>query len=185
MSILIGLLAILSASAAAGMRIGLPLLLTGLLQNNLWSEVPLLSRINPRVLIAVLTSWSLLELLASKRLLGQRILQLIQLVFTPIVGGLMALTMVKWLQIDIFSLWLTAGLGAIFALVLKLVQVGWFFRLRGLPLPLVLLEDLLCVVLVLFAFKAPENGGIIAMLLLWLALRSSTAWRRWASEKIS
>jgi hypothetical protein len=184
MSILIGLLAILSASAAAGMRIGLPLLLIGLLQNNLWSEVPLLSRINPRVLIAVLTSWSLFELFASKHLWGQRILQIIQLVFTPVVGGMMAITMVKWLEINIFSLWLTAGLGAVFALVLKLVQVGWFFRLRGLPLGIVFLEDLLCVVLVLFAFKAPKNGGIIAMLLLWLALRSSTAWRLWAAGKI-
>lgn len=179
MSILVGLLAILSAAAAAGMRVALPLLLIGLLQSNLWEEVPLLSRVHPQVLVAILTSWSLFELLASKRLLGQRVLQLIQLFFTPFVGAVMALTMVRWLKIEGFSLWLTGGLGGLFALVLKLVQVGWFFRLRGLPLWSVFLEDFLCVILVLFAFKAPKNGGIIAMLLFWLALRSSTAWRRW------
>jgi hypothetical protein len=76
---LIGVLAILSASAAAGMRIALPLLMIGLLQGDLWSNVPILGRINPRILIAILTSWSLFELFASKRLLGQRILQIIQL----------------------------------------------------------------------------------------------------------
>ncbi len=175
----IGLLAILSASAAAGMRVALPLLIIGLLQGDLWSQVPVLSKMNPRLLIAVLTSWSLFELFASKRLLGQRILQLIQLVFTPLVGALMALTVVKLAHIEIQPLWMVAALGGLFSLVLKLVQVGWFFRLRGIPPWVVLLEDLLCVVLVFFAFNAPKNGGIIAMLLLWLAVRSSTAWRQW------
>ena len=175
----IGLLAILSASAAAGMRVALPLLIIGLLQGDLWSQVPVLSQVNPRLLIAVLTSWSLFELLASKRLLGQRILQLIQLVFTPLVGALMALTVVKLAHIEMQPLWIAAVLGAVFSLVLKLVQVGWFFRLRGIPPWVALLEDLLCIALVFLAFNAPKNGGIIAMLLLWLAVRSSTAWRQW------
>jgi hypothetical protein len=42
MTILLGVLAILSASAAAGMRIALPLLIIGLLQGQLWYQVPLL-----------------------------------------------------------------------------------------------------------------------------------------------
>jgi len=175
----IGLLAILSASAAAGMRVALPLLIIGLLQGDLWSQVPVLSQVNPRLLIVILTSWSLFELLASKRLLGQRILQLIQLVFTPLVGALMALTVVKLAHIEMQPLWIAAVLGAVFSLVLKLVQVGWFFRLRGIPPWVALLEDLLCIALVFLAFNAPKNGGIIAMLLLWLAVRSSTAWRQW------
>ena len=70
---IIGILAILSASAAAGMRIALPLLIVGLLRSDLWSQVPLLSAIDPPVLIGVLTSWSLFELFGSKKLLGQRI----------------------------------------------------------------------------------------------------------------
>lgn len=127
----IGLLAILSASAAAGMRVALPLLIIGLLQGDLWSQVPVLSQVNPRLLIVILTSWSLFELLASKRLLGQRILQLIQLVFTPLVGALMALTVVKLAHIEMQPLWIAAVLGAVFSLVLKLVQVGWFFSVTG------------------------------------------------------
>ncbi|MGL5036056.1 MAG: hypothetical protein ACRC6M_19900 [Microcystaceae cyanobacterium] len=41
---------------------------------------------------------------------------------------------------------------------------------------------MLCIVLVFFAFKSPKNGGIIAMILLWLAIRSSTSWRQWYLE---
>ncbi|MCA1991770.1 MAG: DUF4126 domain-containing protein, partial [Coleofasciculus sp. S288] len=81
---MIDLLAALSASAAAGMRIALPLLVIGLLQaSNLWASIPLLSHINPSLLLALLTSWSLFELFASKKLLGQRVLQLVQLLLCP------------------------------------------------------------------------------------------------------
>ncbi|NEP36889.1 MULTISPECIES: DUF4126 family protein, partial [unclassified Moorena] len=65
------------------------------------------------------------------------------------------------------------------AFVLQLVQVGWFYRLRGLPLWVVFLQDFLCVVLIILAFDAPEQGGLIALLLLWLAIRSSKHWYRW------
>ncbi|MFO5527394.1 MAG: DUF4126 family protein, partial [Cuspidothrix sp.] len=45
---MVEILAILSASAAAGMRIGIPLLVIGILQGDqLWSQMPLLSRISP------------------------------------------------------------------------------------------------------------------------------------------
>lgn len=185
MTILLGVLAILSASAAAGMRIALPLLIIGLLQGQLWYQVPLLSQINPQVVIAILTSWSFFELFASKKLLGQRVLQIIQLIFTPFVGAMMAVTVAKLLQLEFMPLWLVALIGALFSLVLRLVAIGWFFRLRGIPPWVTFIEDLLCVGLVLFAFKAPKNGGLIAMLLLWLAVRSSTSWRNWFMEKRS
>ncbi|MFM1843781.1 MAG: hypothetical protein RLZZ490_2524 [Cyanobacteriota bacterium] len=183
MSILLGVLAVLSASAAAGMRIALPLLIIGLLQGQLWYQVPLLSKINPQVVIAILTSWSLFELFASKKLLGQRVLQIIQLVFTPLVGAMMAVTVAKLLQLAFMPLWLIALVGALFSLVLRLVAIGWFFRLRGIPPWVAVIEDVLCVGLVFFAFNAPENGGLIAMLLLWIAVRSSTAWRRWFLDR--
>ena len=185
MSILLGVLAVLSASAAAGMRIALPLLIIGLLQGQLWYQVPLLSKIDPQVVIAILTSWSLFELFGSKKLLGQRVLQIIQLIFTPLVGAIMAVTVAKLLELAFMPLWLIAVIGALFSLVLRLVAIGWFFRLRGIPPWVSLIEDLLCVGLVLFAFKAPENGGLIAMLLLWIAVRSSTSWRKWFMESRS
>jgi hypothetical protein len=179
MPIAIAVLAALSASAASGMRIAFPLLIIGLLHEDLWSQMPLLSAIHPQVLLAVLTSWSLFELVGSKQLLGQRVLQLVELVFSPIVGALMAMTVIKMTQLDMQPLWLIALSGGLLALVLKLVQVGWFFRLRGMPLWTVFLSDLLCALLVVFAFKAPTQGGLIALMLLWLAIRSAQAWRRW------
>ncbi|MFW6358042.1 MAG: DUF4126 domain-containing protein [Chroococcales cyanobacterium] len=176
----IGILAVLSASAAAGMRVAVPLLIIGLLQaENFWSDVPLLSHIHPQIVIAVLTSWSLFELFGSKKLLGQRVLQLIQLIFSPLVGGILAVTAAKLTQAELAPLWLVDLVGGLFALVLKLVVVGWFFRLRGVPMWVVFIEDCLCILLVLFALNAPQEGGLIAMLLFWLAIRSSKDWYLW------
>jgi len=180
LTLIIQLLAILSVSASAGMRIGLPLLVIGLLNiDHLWSQTPILSHFHPQVLIAILTSWSLFEIFGSKNLLGQRILQQFQLLFCPIAGGILAITMAKLLDFEFQYLWMIGLIGAGLALVIKLVQIGWFFRLRGIPILIVCLEDALCVFLVFFAFNAPEEGGLIAMLLLWIAIRSSTEWRHW------
>lgn len=180
LTLIIQLLAILSVSASAGMRIGLPLLVIGLLNiDHLWSQTPILSHFHPQVLIAILTSWSLFEIFGSKNLLGQRILQQFQLLFCPIAGSILAITMAKLLDFEFQYLWMIGLIGAGLALVIKLVQIGWFFRLRGIPILIVCLEDALCVFLVFFAFNAPEEGGLIAMLLLWIAIRSSTEWRHW------
>jgi Domain of unknown function (DUF4126) len=184
--VILGLLAILSASAAAGMRIALPLLVLGLLHSEqLWSNVPLLSRIHPQVVLSILISWSLFELFGSKNLLGQRVLQSIELIFSPFVGALMGIAVLNIIRLDFQPVWLIGALGGLLALVLKLVQIGWFFRLRGLPIWMVCIEDILCVCLVLLALNAPEQGGIIAMFLLWIAVRSSQEWRRWYTEKKS
>ncbi|NEQ64655.1 MAG: DUF4126 domain-containing protein [Symploca sp. SIO2D2] len=174
------LLGALSASAAAGMRVALPLLIIGLLHSDyLWSKIPLLSHIHPSLLIGILTSWSLFELFASKKLIGQRILQVVQLFLSPIVGAIMGIAIAQFTGAPVPVVWIIGIVGSLLALVLQLVQVGWFFRLRGLPLWLVFLEDFLCVALVLFAFDAPQQGGLIALLLLWLAIRSSKQWYSW------
>ncbi len=179
---MIEILAALSASAAAGMRIALPLLVIGLLNENLWSRVPLLSQIPPPVAIGVLTSWSLLELFISKKLLGQRVLQIIELVCSPVVGAIMGITVAQLTGISAALIWIIGIVGGLLAFVLQLVQIGWFYRLRGLPLWAILIEDALCISLVIFAFDAPQQGGIIALLLLWLAIRSSKEWQRWYRE---
>ena len=177
---MIAILAVLSVSAAAGMRIALPLLVIGLTQGNLWQQVPILNNIQPQVVIAVLTAWTLLELFVSKQLWGQRILQVIQLVFSPLVGAVMAMAVARIMHIQPSQLiWILGVVGGLIALVLQLVQVGWFYRLKGLPTWVMLLQDILCVLLVLFAFKAPNSGGLIALLLLWLAVRSARSWYQW------
>lgn len=177
-------LAVLSVSAAASMRLALPLLTFSLFYSQeLLAEIPLFNHFHPQVILAVGISWSLFELFGSKKLLGQRVLQIIQLLFSPVVGGLAAMTITQIFAINFQPMWLIGIIGGIFALVLALVQVGWFFRLKGIPLWLVCLEDILCVSLVFFAFTAPEQGGLIALILFWLAIRSSNAWRQWYSAK--
>jgi hypothetical protein len=178
------ILAVLSASAAAGMRIALPLLVIGLMENEkLWSRVPLLSAIHPQVVVCILVSWSLFELFASKQLLGQRVLQSVQLIFSPIAGAILGITVARFTSLSVELGWLAAIVGGLLALVLQLVQTGWFYRLRGLPIWLVLLQDILCICLVIFAFDAPNQGGLIALLLLWLAIRSSKQWYDFYHQK--
>lgn len=177
---MIELLAALSASASAGMRIALPLLVIGLLQSdNLWYNIPLLSRIHPSVLVGILTSWALFEIFASKKLLGQRVLQVSHLLLSPVVGAIMGIAVARVAGAPTEFIWIVGIVGSLLALVLQLVQVGLFYRLRGLPLWLAFIQDVLCIALVILAFDAPRSGGLIALLLLWLAIRSSQHWHRW------
>lgn len=174
---MIEILATISASAAAGMRVGVPLLLIGLWQGSqVWSGFPVLCRISPSVLLGLLVVWSLIEVFASKKLLGQRLIQIVELCFSPVVGAIMALAVTS---ITIAPSWLIAFIGGLLALVLQLVQVGWFYRLRGLPLWAVFLQDILCVMLVMFAFYAPGTGGFISLILLWFAVLSAKKWYKW------
>ena len=169
-------LAALSASAAAGIRIALPLLLIGLLQNDLWAKVPMLSKISPQIVVGILVSWSLFEIFASKHLLGQRILNLVEVIFSPIVGTIMSMAIAKTTHVEGWLIIVIGVVGGLLALVLQLVQIGWFFRWRGLPVWMLLSQDTLCICLVIFAFDAPQQGGLIALLLLWLAIRSYQDW---------
>ncbi|QZZ20776.1 DUF4126 domain-containing protein [Leptothermofonsia sichuanensis E412] len=173
-------LAALSASAAAGMRIALPLLVIALLYGNiLWSQIPILSRLDPPIVLGVLVSWSLAEVVLSKDPLGRRVLLIVQLVFSPLVGAILGMAVAQVTGKPSWLVWLLGGVGGLLALVLQLVQTGWSYRLRNIPLWVIFAQDTLCVLLVLFALDAPRQGGIIALLLLWLAIRSSKEWHRW------
>ncbi|MEM9216904.1 MAG: DUF4126 domain-containing protein [Cyanobacteria bacterium P01_F01_bin.150] len=176
---MIELLAVLSLAAAAGLRTAMPLLLIGLIHGDLlWSHVPVLSAFHPQILSGFLVSWSLLELILPKWLLGQRVLQRIQLLLSPLVGAIASLTVVYLSQNSPTPSWLLGVIGALLALVLQLVQVGWFYRLRGIPVWGTCLQDILCFILVLLAFDAPHEGGLLALTLLWLAIRSSALWQK-------
>lgn len=175
------LLAVLSISAATGLRIALPLLLIGLLSGeSLWSNVPILAQIPQTVVISILVTWSLLELVISKDRTSRRFLQSAELLFSPFVGTIAGIAIARFTSLD--NSWLivlVALTGGLLALVIQLVQVGWLYRLNNPPIWAIFLEDSLCICLVFFAFDAPSQGGLIALLLLWFALRTSTAWRQW------
>jgi hypothetical protein len=91
----------------------------------------------------------------------------------------MGITVARFTEAPTAFVWIVAIVGSLLAFVLQLVQVGWFYRLRGLPLWVVFIQDVLCVALVIFAFDAPQQGGLLALLLLWLAIRSSKQWHDW------
>jgi Domain of unknown function (DUF4126) len=175
------ILAVLSISAAVGLRVALPLLMIGILSGtDLWSRVPLLSNWSPPLVLGVLVSWALFEFWASKDRLGSRIVQSLQLFLSPLVGWVMGVAIAQAAELQPWLVNLLGLVSALLAMVVQLVQVGWLYRLRGgLPLWVSFGLDGLCALLVLFALDAPQQGGLIALLLLWFAIRSSQAWRDW------
>jgi len=178
---MIEILAALSISAAAGIRVALPLLLIGILRSDiLWDNMPLLSQVHPSVVVGVLVSWSLVELMLSKDRLMHRFLQSVQLALGPFAGAIAGIGVARTTGIEPeWLIPLIGVIGALLALVLQLVQVGWFYRLRKIPLWVIFAQDVVCVALAIFAFDAPQQGGLLALLLLWLAIRSSKEWQRW------
>jgi hypothetical protein len=74
-------------------------------------------------------------------------------------------------------------ISGLLSLVLQLLQLGWLYRVRRMPLWLIFGQDFLCVILTLLAFDAPTLGGVIALLLLWLTLRCAVQWRDWYRAK--
>ncbi len=180
------ILAVLSIAAATGLRLALPLLLIGVFSGpQLWSQVPLLSVIPPRIILGCLVTWSLAELVFLKRRRVRRLFQSMELVLSPLVGAIAGITIVRTINsgehwpLFMASTLLAGILGGVIALLIQLVQLGWLYRFNSPRLWVLFSQDFLCVCLVLFAFDAPREGGLIALLLLWLALRTSTLWRQW------
>ncbi len=164
---MIEVLAALSASAAVGIRIALPLLSLELLRGEaLWSGIPLLSAINPSITLAFLCSWSLLEILISKHVLGQRLLQIVMLVISPIAGAFAASSNASGIT---FPIWI---IGSLFAFLLQIVQTAWFYRQQRLPLWFFFAQDILSILLMLLAVYKPQLGGMISLILFWWAIRS-------------
>jgi len=181
---MIQVLAVISAAASGGFRLGLPLLIIGLANvDKLWSEIPLLNRIQPEVLLAILVSVTIFEILGTKRMIGLRIIQIIQLILSPVVGAILAVGAANWTNLEYVPLWIIAVTGGLFALVLRFVLVCLFFRWGKMPIILTVSEDILAMILALLALTSPENGGLIAMLLLLLALRISSEWRQWQKQR--
>ena len=161
----------------------MPLLLIGLMSGEqLWGNVPLLSSLPPALVIGILASWSMAELLLSKDPYSQRIFQILELLFSPAVGAIAGIALARTLGLDN---WLYIGVGitsALLALVIQLLQVGWFYRPQRPPIWIFFVVDGLCVFLAYLAFDFPNGGGIIALMLLWLVIRTSYVWKNWAKR---
>jgi Domain of unknown function (DUF4126) len=176
------LLAVLSGSAAVGMRIALPLLVIAVYSEDLWARIPWFSQLSPPIVFGLLVTWSIIELVASKDRHGQRLLQAFELVISPIIGGLVGIAIARATDLADVQVAVLGLVSGVFALVLQLLQLGWTYRVRRIPLWMLFAQDVACVILTLFAFDAPTQGGMIALLMLWLAIRSAVQWRRWYRE---
>ncbi len=178
-------LAVLAVSAAAGIRSILPLLVIGCLAGSeLWSKVPILEHISPQILLGTLVTGSIFELIASKNRIGIRIAQILELILSPLVGGLLGVAIARATDLSSEMIALLGVISGLLAFVLQLVQVGWFYRLRGLPMWAIFMQDFLCVILVIFAVNAPHHGGMIALILFWFAVRSAGEWRKWSRSSL-
>ncbi|MEN9233685.1 MAG: DUF4126 domain-containing protein [Gloeomargarita sp. DG02_1_bins_92] len=173
------ILAVLAAAAAGGFRLAMPLLFVLILRReDGWEQLPVLGQFSPAVTLGVLTGWTLWELLASAHPWGVRWLQPLQVLLSPWVGWILGVMTAQVMEIPTGLRSLMGLMGSALALLLQLVQVGWLYRWGRFPAWLVLVQDGLCGLLVVFALKAPQSGGLIALMLLWLALRMSKDWQR-------
>ncbi|AFZ29132.1 hypothetical protein Glo7428_0535 [Gloeocapsa sp. PCC 7428] len=174
------LLAALSAAAAASMRIAVPLFIVGILHDDFSLGLPLLAYVPSVAIASLLISGSLLELVGSKQRLSQRFLQLVQLVLSPIAGAILSMSVTVGTTLPS---WLLGVVGALFAFVLQLVQAGWFYRLRGFPFWVAFVQDALCILLIFLAVNAPQVGGLVALILLLIAVRSMRNLHRWYKQQ--
>ena len=179
------ILAILAIAASTGLRVAMPLLLIGLMSGEeLWSNVPLLSHLPPAVVIGVLAGWSMAEFLLSKEAYSQRFFQIIELLCSPVMGAIAGIALARTLGL---AAWLNLLIGitsALLALVLQLLQVGWFYRPKRPPLWVFFVVDALCIFLAYLAFDSPNGGGLIALMLLWLVIRTSYIWKNWSKKSV-
>jgi hypothetical protein len=176
---MIPILAVLAAAAAGGFRLAMPLLLVLILRReDGWEQVPILGQFSPAVTLGILSAWTVWELLVTVQPWGMRLVQPLQVLFSPLVGWILGVMTAQVVGIPT-GLWDVMGLmGGALALLLQLVQVGWFYRWGRFPAWVILVQDSLCGLLAVFALQAPQQGGLIALLLLWLALRMSKDWQR-------
>ncbi|MBU6228089.1 MAG: DUF4126 family protein [Cyanobacteria bacterium REEB459] len=177
---MIEILAVLAIGAAIGLRVGLPLLLVGLISGDrLWTNLPLLAKLPPTLVLGTLVSGTIAELILSKDRYGQRLLYPVELILSFGAGVVAGVGMGRTLDLPT-ELHRIAGLiSGLIALVIQLSQVGWFYRPQPLPVWLFFMLDGLCISLVVCGFYAPQLGGVIALLLLWLVLRTAYRWRTW------
>lgn len=179
-------LAVLSISAATGIRLALPLLLIGLMSGEqLWSNVPLLSGIPPAILVGILASWSIAELVLSKDRFSQRLFQIAELLLSPVAGAIAGIAVARTVGLSGWVFILMSLVSALVATVIQLVQVGWYYRPKRPPLWLFFALDGLCIFLAILAFDSPQQGGLLALILLWIVIRTSTIWRNWRNQGLS
>lgn len=173
------ILGVLAAAAAGGFRLALPLLVLLLLhRDQTWDHIPLLGRWSPALVLGILTAGAVWELLAPLHPWGVRLWQPVQVLLSPVVGGLLGMMTAQVMGLPRAMHSLLGLVGGALAWLLQLVQMGWFYRRGRFPTWVILAQDGLCALLALVALQAPKQGGLLALMLVWLALRAAKTWQR-------
>lgn len=182
---MVAFLGILAAASAAGFRLALPLLVVLLLSDpSRWQDLPVVGAWPPVWVLTGLVIGTILELVIARHPWGQRLLLPLQVLLSPVVGALLGVTLADLAAMPQVASRFMVLSGAGLALILQLVQVGWFYRRGRLPRWVVFGQDSLCALLAVFALKAPHQGGLMALFLLWLAVRISRDWQtRYAQQR--
>jgi len=170
----IEIFAALALAAAGGLRTSLTLFVLAIAGLE-GIPGPLTTGLANPWIAAGLGVWALIELVASRTALGQRLVQAIQFFTAPVVGAAMAMLCVEG---DGLIYHLALGVaGAALAATLQAVYMGYFFRRGRIPAKLQTLKEILCAGLVLLALDAPLVGGMVVLGLLWWALQQAHYWR--------
>ena len=102
----------------------------------------------PSLVIALLAGWSMAETTAIEGSLQPAgFFQIIELLCSPLVGAIAGIALARTLELDN---WLHIGIGitsALLAVVIQLLQVGWFYRPKRPPLWVFFVVDGLCIFL--------------------------------------
>ncbi|MCS6782673.1 MAG: DUF4126 domain-containing protein [Gloeomargarita sp. SKYBB_i_bin120] len=172
-------LAVLAAAAAGGFRLALPLLLILVLRReDTWEQTPVLGQFSPALVLGTLAAGAVWELVAPLHAWGLRLVQPLQVLLSPLVGWLIGVMTAQVMGLPAGLHALMGCVGGALALLLQLVQTGWLYRRGRFPAWVGLAQDGLCALLTVFALQAPTQGGLIALMLMWLALRAAKAWQQ-------
>lgn len=168
----------LGLAAAGGLRTSLALMILAIAVNTGYSENNALTQlITSPVGISVLSVWCVFELIATKTALGQRLVQALQFFIAPVTGAIVASAFSP--GADMAPQMLVGVAGAALAAALQAVYMGYFFRRGRVTIPVQLLQEGLCVILVLLALATPVMAGFAIFGLLWVALQQSYSWRKY------
>jgi hypothetical protein len=174
---IIEVLTALGLAAAGGLRTSLALMILAIAAN---ADSPvnnaLTQLIGSPLGTSVLSVWCVFELVATKTALGQRLVQALQFFIAPVTGAIIASAFSG--ETGIVPQMLVGFAGAALAATLQAVYMGYFFRRGRVAIPIQLLQEGLCGILVILALEAPVAAGFAVFGLLWVALQQSYSWRK-------
>jgi hypothetical protein len=168
----------LALAAAGGLRTSLTLLILAIAAMAGQPDSNALTQMIASPLgISILSVWCTFELVATKTALGQRLVQALQFFMAPVTGAIIATAFGS--ETGIIAQLAIGLAGAALASTLQAVTMGYFFRHGRVAIPVQLLQEGLCALLVVLALHTPLIAGLAMFGLLGAALLQASYWRKY------